>query len=226
MKVVPVKNAMNPGYPTKLQSLEDPVLLQNIPMRWKQIAVVMTAVSSLSITSCSPAQENINYIFGKGKSQQLMGRVAIARINLSEKEAIDIIADELSKQGLTADIKSIKDIKADVPTKYEYIDTGMKIGIKNTSITLDGIIEGENIGFEYISNGDMNEWLGKTPDEYVHDDILNVYKESIDNNIIEDNDMKTVMLYSEYSNSRQEAEDNLRSQVNDFINWLKEQGII
>ncbi len=226
MKIEPVKAIMNPGYPTKIQSLEDTVLLKNLPNRWKQIAVVCTAISSFSLTSCSEAINYINDLLSRGQTQQLEGDVMATRINLSEKEAIDIITDELSKQGITADKESIEDINADVPAKYEYIDTGINLETQNTSMTLDGIIEDKNIGFEYISNGDMNEWLGETLDEYTHDEILNVYKESIDNNIIKDDDMKAVMFYSEYAYSRQNAEDNLRSQVNDFINWLKEQGII
>lgn len=216
MKVQPIKNYKSPNYPLKEQVLHNHKLLQKLPQRWKTNVFVCTAVSSLSLFMLTTFS---------GCVTRTAGTAPYPNITLTEDEAILIINEEALKQGTTFSNNEKKSISIDLPTSTTIVDGICTFNMAHSTLELDGFNIEKNVGYEYISDTDAKTLLGE---QYSASD--NAIKQ-LSNNLTENlhknkSEIKANVFYSSHFASEKAAEDNLRTQVNDFIMWLKGQGII
>jgi len=110
MRVSPVKAAKAPKYPTRLALLADSSLLEKrVPQAWSSNAKLAGALSFL-LLACEashagdkPKAAIVAPVFEHGAGKALIGGVQCdSSVFLSEAEAVELIAVELSKAGIDA----------------------------------------------------------------------------------------------------------------------------
>jgi len=215
MELVALKKYKTPKYPLKHEVLHNPILLKKLPERWKFKAMTCATMSTaliLMLTSCKPNQTAI------------MGGIGpMITVTLSEEDALIIINDEAKKQGLdfTKDGTQLDNI--DIP--YNYSTYNNVLATRNDNLILDGYDANSKIGFEYISSEDIQAW---TNVQYsVQFGLYETFSLVLSNSIKDKIKDKNVGVFFDfYSNDQASREKELRMQVQDFLNWLKAQGII
>lgn len=179
MRVKAVKKYAKPGYPTVDYLLEHPELLRHIPKRWRRNRIVLGILSMVipiimarqaAIVEAKDLKTNdirVAPIFIHGDGRGSFGCVVVnPPVFLSEDEARQIVQDEAKKAGITfiADNSTIKD--ADIPvTSFsafdndEQVEKDKKSSKEKKDLVLDGYDEKLNIGYEFISEKDYDEWV-------------------------------------------------------------------
>lgn len=251
MNLQPVRRYPQPQLPTRVIVDENPDLLKLLPMRWQGNAAVVTALAAclaLSASSSDSAKKpgtasRVAPVFVHGDGVGSFGcRVISPPVFLSEDEAIEVIRDEAKRAGITF-AKSDKTLpKIELPTTPRgYADKQPQRLVKAQSVTLDGTDGKRNISFEYVSRDDLVKWQG---DSSTHR-TSTVYSYNVGGAA---KDLQAgiakakptgnyVVFYDPVAASKdryeqladrgtEEARSDLRAQVQDFIKWLKGQGVI
>ncbi len=123
MKPRPVRRSVAPAYPTRLQALADPLLLEaKIPPGWRSSSATAAGVMAFlaaNLAGCSEPAENdagmnsigeaiVAPVFTHGSGRGSMGCVVVNPPTfLSEEEALQIIREELARAGVEPLVRSV-----------------------------------------------------------------------------------------------------------------------
>lgn len=174
MKPKPVRRYGTPAYPTRLQVLADPHLLEkHIPVNWLSTPELAGAVAIfLAANSCTKAGEEqipassgaavVAPIFEHGAGRGATGCVAVSPpVFLSEEEALQVIVEELANAGVRVTGTDVVLEGVFVP---QHIETYRRVGgtfrekveeIPGTQpLSLDIRDDRHRIGVEFISKSD------------------------------------------------------------------------
>lgn len=121
MKAIPVRNYRSPVYPTRLQVLADPTILQrHVPPAWRSRAPMAGALAAfLAVNAQVQASDSklpkskeaavVAPIFKHGEGRGATGCIVVAPPTfLSEEEALQVIVEELSKAGLAVTRRNVE----------------------------------------------------------------------------------------------------------------------
>ena len=212
MEVKKLKQYTSPALPTRDTVDQRPELLKLVPKRWQTNPAVLTALAAGCILpSISQAADRA----------PLMGRIAPPRMVLPEEEARKIILEEARKSGLTfsLDQRAIS-ILAPAKPGRKGEDRVQKVRMK-----LDGTDRKRNISFEYVAKADIDEWQAKYPGWSVTG--CQPGADSVRKLLVKaDKKQRFGVFYDPQSYSEERNRDELRKQVQDFIKWLKAEGVI
>ena len=258
MKLQPVKHYKQPDYPTQDYLLDHPELLRLVPKRWQGNRIVLTVLSAtaLLISSChtkaTPKVIKAAPIFihgeGRGGGGGIVGDMSFY---LTESQAAQIIQDEAVKMSLAFSCPGNTIEYAKVPYTFDDGRTPQEvIHPDDTSavtedelacyrqLALDGYNKKYNVGFEFISREDFDQWLHpqnltstasyvdmRTTAERLSKSLPGT-KYDICIGIFYDPVTSHDEVVSLYHSEMEQSEDQLRRQVRDFIQWLKSEGII
>jgi hypothetical protein len=260
LKIEPVPFYMAPKYPTKSDVLMNPAILNALPQRWKSLpslCIALTLTLSSGLYGCTkedPRDKDESNkdlkvsvpFFAHGEGRGAYGCVMVApAVYLSEEEALQIIREEAEAKGVNfSDTKSIKGMNFPATNIY-YGDTGYETW--KGSIELDGYDTDLQIGFEYVSENDVEQWAKKTDywcsvseldmmgtAERLSKVVKNTavfYDPGANTDAYEmdwEADSETRQAYEDAYKSEQKElmQENLRAQVQDFLEWLIAEGII
>lgn len=192
-------------------------------------------------------------IFEHGAGRGSFGCVSVAPpAFLSEEEAFQVVQEEAKKYGITFEKQALVMDKVEIPeTKYYYNpeDSGKETELDKSTITgelkVDGYNSSKKIAFEFISSEDYEAWhkneeMYSTVQDYNFISAAKILKEGAN----EKNGETTLGIFydpmpqldrEELSKSndindlqiklQKRAQEELRKQVVDFLEWLKAQGI-
>lgn len=183
MELKPVRNYKIPAYPTKEEVLRNPRLLKTLPERWRGNAYAAVALSSLvfmTLTACGNGTKTGKNVplFIHGEGRGFYGCVAVAPpAFLSEDEAFDVISEEAKREGITFEKNALVFENVKMPKPYMFDDPQVdekkeeKMGTVKANLTLDGFDETKKIGFEFVSNDDIQDWSGRGKDVHTPNDV-------------------------------------------------------
>lgn len=246
MEVRPVRNYKEPGYPGERAVQEHPELLEHLPERWRRNPAVTAALSMCAaalLTGCAAGREYVAPVFSHGEGSIGFGCSSVIRnFYLTEEEAGEIIRLEALEYG---------DLRLEVNEEAR-----RKNAWKQEKKPLDLISEDGRIAVEFISGQDTGAWgavedygtagvykvketaeafqkqLTKRKDgQYIG--VL--YEPGSGEEIIEEllelrdslkgaNPADAERLETE--RGKEYAEEELRAQVRDFIDWLEAEGVL
>jgi len=285
MEIKPVVTKKPPEYPTEYLFINNPELFKRyIPLRWYKNKLVCTALSVFIVAggtdsfsqSQQPTTEIIEQngtnkpvketkndsvkvapIFVHGDGSGSIGCIVTSPpVFISEREAMEIIMQELSKENIIIDTINSPVLEFKAQRKQDYQESYYgKHYPSNMNIKIDGINEKYNLAIEYLSAEEYDiyyfedvrsttapgfdtkkgakklrvelEKNKKYNSVVFYDPMLNVDDDS-------DNQIRTIKKYKlyikEYEKLREEtklkSKQLLVAQVQDFINWLKTEGIL
>lgn len=185
MRLQPIRTYAQPRYPTRVEILARPELLQAIPERWRARPAVVAVLAAIASVSCcdlgssdwfsgSPSSSGgplgpkrsalakVAPIFEHGKGVASTGGVAATRIVfLTEDEAVRIVLDEAARAGITFSPKSktLEDVVLPITTLDP--DPGVLRSPKmrrRASLELDATDASHDVSFEYVSEEDRKAW--------------------------------------------------------------------
>ena len=235
MELRPVKQYAPPAFPTKTEINASPEVLRMLPKRWQQHAVLGSLLAGIGFVAmprllhaevdpqANPIAARVAPIFpypGMLERIAIAGGIGFMPQFLAEEEARKIINEEAAKAGLTfeADVRTIDKVPL---TAVREVDEG-RISVIKAPILLDGIDTKHRIGYEFVSQTDIEEWqkAGITPvnDMSNHAAML---REGLTQAMPEG---ATAVFYDPSSMPLQGVD--LRQQVREFIAWLKAEGVI
>lgn len=216
MELQSVRRYPQPQLPTHHEAEANPELLRLLPKRWQRNSAVLTAmVGAGLLLQCSAS------VLAKDEPARLMGDVAAPLVIMSESDARRIIVDEAKKAGInfTADKKKLNvpiTALAAAPIK------GNEASDATTTITLDGTDLTRAISYEYVSDIDTKAVSKRIGGFATAVSVSNALREESKKHL-----KGRVLLVSEVRTyDRDQADRQLRTQVQDFIKWLKAQGVI
>jgi hypothetical protein len=175
MNVKPVKHRPIPAYPTRLEALADPGLLsRNVPHNWNQNTLTATALGVfLAANSClradgggkssHPKAAVVAPIFEHGNGRGATGCVVVVPpVFLSEEEALQVIAEELSQSGIKITSKNVVLEGVTIPRRRERFRSfkeGFKVDVENdpekaAPLAADGMDDTLRVAVEYVSESD------------------------------------------------------------------------
>ncbi|MBN2380130.1 hypothetical protein JXM67_10065 [candidate division WOR-3 bacterium] len=256
MEIKPIKTYGFPDYPTREFAVLNPELLRyNVPAVWKAKPLVAGTLAAFllgGVTSKIVAQNTeeqvqvssgdkvklqettrdeapetsaarVAPVFVHGGGYGSIGCMAISPpVFLSEGEARLIIEDAMKKQKIAFDGNDT--IKDTFTYEFEYKGETRKV-----KVVLDGYNEKFKIGYEFISREDCCKMGGSIPmvipgNGYniigVADSLVEQLKKSSGNRT------NVGVFYDPVADTKELSEELLRNQVQDFISWVKEHGIL
>lgn len=215
MKIKPVIHYARPRYPEKEAVLLHPELLKKLPKRWQTKAAVFAlvpAAMAVLLTGCDRGQT--------------AGEVPAPTVTFSEEEALQIIIDEGTKNGLHFEQPGPVIPDVEVPSGYNWSDSGKIIfDTEKMDYETDGYDEEASVGFEYVSADELYQHIGEHPD--ASGAYAKAFGEKLEQSLLADADGKSIgVFYNTNITSKEAAEEDLRSQVREFVQWLQEQSLI
>lgn len=257
MEVRKVKKYRMVAYPDKEAVKQDGTLLQAVPSRWRKNTIICAALAitgTLALTACDDGTARV-FSHGRGVSRpvlplhtDLAGRIATPPlpIVMDETDAFRIIIEEMEAYGLhfSRDTSAIEGVQIPIAEL-----NGRNMTVFNQSsggtLLLDGFDEKLNVGYEFISTGDVLEWQGwdrQAQDEAKIALDLRAGAKALAQNLDGKTGETVVAVFYDPANSdpnhlrklsdedviriHEQDQENLRQQVRDFIAWLKAEGII
>lgn len=234
MELQPVRKYSMDQYPTKAEINSSPELLRAIPRRWQYSAAVGTMLIGLGLLAAP------KLLFAAAKEAPVVARIApifpypnqIHRLGLegdfalpdflSEEDARLIILEEAAKAGINfaPDVRVIEQVPFRTTQKDEA--GTVTTTIKSFPITLDGTDVKRNISFEFVSNTDSNEWSKQTIDVSAIDSPAIMLREGISQGV----PAGTYVVFYDPADLKLQGGVDLRTQVQQFISWLKAEGVI
>ena len=237
MELQPVKRYAGASFPTKIEIDAAPETLRAVPRRWQRSTAVCTLLASIGIFAAAqptssaapeaaPVAARIAPLFPYPESLHRIafdGDFAIPQF-ISEEEARKIIVEEAARAGITfaPDIRVREKIPMPVKQTKEGNATWTTTRI---SVTLDGTDSARNISYEFVSNADMEEWSKQgiskfdigagTPATLLRDGLSQGMPTGT-----------CAVFYDPADMIGNRPSIDLRRQVQDFLDWLKVEGII
>ncbi|MDO8586680.1 MAG: hypothetical protein Q7T82_06525 [Armatimonadota bacterium] len=220
------------------------------------LCLMMSAYRSHAASAGAPPASRVAPVFQHGNGRASYGCVAVAApVFLSEDEARQVIEDEARKAGIsfTRDCKTLT-IKANAQRTAYFMESeadgrGRRVSIRPSTsttertinLTLDGTSKKANISYEFVSDADFDTW------RLVSSNIISTvsvrdYAKTAE--LLRDGleKAKPQGAYGVFydpvfydtgnrgtNNPRAPkptSADELRKQVQDFVEWLKAQGVI
>lgn len=256
VELKPVKQYQEPKLPTRRIIDECPQLLEIVPRRWQTNPVVLSALAGVCalilgsrvMADNEPASvSRVAPVFNHGEGRSSFGCMAInPPVFLSEDEARKTIEEEAKRAGITfvSSTSVLQDVL--IPT-LTYENDGRMVWSRKP-LVLDGQDSDHQVFYEYISWDDMNDWEEQLSTVYSYDsraaarrtrELLKAarpagaYAVFYDpffrvEAVRKDNgawDHAATMEKRQIEGMESEREL-LRKQVQDFIAWLKTQGVI
>lgn len=234
MKLQPIKKYDQAYFPTKAELNATPDLLRAVPRRWQQSAVVGTMLIGLGMFAApellyaapkaAPVVTRVAPIFpypDQLHRLSLLGEWAMPEY-LSEEDARAIILEEASKAGINfaPDIRAIEQVPFPITQQDEA--GNVTTTIKKFPITLDGTDLKHNISYEFISKEDSNEWSKQLINVTAMDSPAILLREGISQGV----PAGTYAVFYDPSDMLMQGGLDLRTQVQQFISWLKAEGVI
>lgn len=175
---------------------------------------------------------------------------------LSEEEAFQVIQEEANKYGINFKKEALLLSGVSVPETKFYLnseanskDGGAINSTRTGSLKLDGFDEEKKIAFEYISRNDYEEWqvnqsVRSSVDDYDFLSTAKLLQKGLKNKNqdasigvfynpmerLSDEQIKEIRDTNNWQAAeikvKEMAEEQLRMQVKDFLEWLKAQGIM
>lgn len=219
LKVEPIKKYNSPGYPDKRITHENPDILKTLPLRWKGKAFVGLTISSIALLLLS----------GCERLQPPTGGTPLPPNYLTEEEAYNIVKDEAAKYGVAFDTTApeLKDVEFQLD---KFSTQGTTSILHKFNVPLDGYAREKGIGFEFISEDDINEFnysVQQINNEGVNPISKSEYNDKLEEAIKQkENKMYLDVFYNNGYASDEQLEAELREQVKSFMEWLKAQGVI
>jgi len=277
MQLSPVGRYTEPSYPTRRILDEHPELLALVPKRWRRNPVVLAALTGVCLllataksqadTKAKPSTvSRVAPIFQHGGGRGAFGCDAInPPVFLSEDEARQVVVQEASKAGIDfrSACKVVPGVPRPIPQEYERMRSKPEQyppvrtpARRSVSVLLDGMDTKLGVGYEFVSDSDFLEWLGKDflwassveersslksaellrsgiaatrvrgtygvfYEPYTSPDYKWLYK-----NGKTDWEATNAQHKATAEHAKDVAREDLRKQVQDFIKWLKAQGVI
>ena len=179
-------------------------------------------------------------IFAHGTGRGSYGCESVAPpVFLSEEEAMQVIEEECAAQGI--DLSGQKTISGTFPatsTLPEAVSGGASDQTYTGDLSLDGYSDDLGIGVEFVSTDDILDWkadtgMAATVEEFdlkgtaqrladCTDNVAVFYDPTADDDL----DFTGSNEESYVESSREQSLEELRTQVRDFLQWLKAQGVI
>ena len=170
-----VRRQRRPGYPTRPEVVRDPELLRrHVPSTWRKSAQVTAALSIMLAAGCQHgdplkggASKRVAPIFAHGNGRGTLGCVMVTPPTfLSEQDAVQLIAEELGKAGLSMSQTDVTLEKVLVPrikwAKHDPKDKEPKT-IQETHPLVMDLVNAENtVAVEYVGMEDYLQ-LGGEP---------------------------------------------------------------
>ena len=175
MDVKPVKRYRVPAYPTRLEVLADPdVLEQNVPHNWHRNVLTATTLGVfLAANSCTCADDSrkpsnpkaavVAPIFEHGGGRGATGCVVVAPpVFLSEEEALQVITEELANSGIhvTGTNVVLKGVRIPQSEEHygqvgeEWKEEVREVPGKGEPLAADITDDNHRVAVEYVSNAD------------------------------------------------------------------------
>jgi hypothetical protein len=178
MKVTPIKQYLDPTFPTHSILDERPELLRLVPRRWQANPVVMTALTTAALLACgwkasaankptAKPQSIVAPVFSHGTGEAGFGGIgsSMPTVFIPEDEARRIISNEARIAGINFALDSLKLEGVTVPVTDRFAarrndnpKTSLQPVSKERSLWIDGTDPKRNISFEYVSKDDFNKW--------------------------------------------------------------------
>ena len=253
LRVHPVKHYRTPSYPTLQSAVQTPELLQPLPKRWQMGTTVGSLLASLTMLSAagcgaeSPASSTgesthtsktdkkipsmIAPLFEHGDGTGTFGCVSVAPpVFFSESEALAIIKNEAKAAGI--------DLNSAAPNAYTLLPESSVSNDKKTTfgtpVGLEAYDSKTNIAVTFISQEEgTNQYEGyaisadtaRTKERAQQ--VMEAWKEQKVPHIVGTFYDPGVSAKDKTSEQAYKlAEQELRAQVKDFIEWLQGQGVI
>lgn len=254
LEMKPVRQYRTPGYPSQAHVRENPELLEMMPQRWQKHMAMYTAIAmtaTIGLTACAGQKSTTPKlhipVFAHGDGRIGYGCLVVTPpIILSEEDAYEIITDEAGKRGVRfKNHPEDSGVGGDITGVFPATDLD-RAGVSGTwegTLHVDGFDEEHKIGFEYISMADMREWCsvsGGTASEFGYKVTAEELAKTVENTAVfydpgaypeykyTEELKESGMEYNEYYEKRgfEMAEELLRQQVRDFLDWLAAEGVI
>jgi hypothetical protein len=240
MEVSPIRKYCGPSIPTHEDVENRPDLLQHIPTRWQTNPAVLTALASVTMLSATnlaiaggekakakPAR--VAPVFQHGEGRGTFGCVAISPpVCLSEDEARQIVNDEVKRAGLSftaePDMRSRKpgqfidarDKKRNV--SYVFVSMGDGITPSRSSVFHSSPLSQAKSLVKHLKHAETGQTIG-------------VFYDPMTETAVKKNGEYDWKASRSGREERQKAatvtaKQQLRLQVQDFVKWLKAQGVI
>ncbi|MBN1775342.1 MAG: hypothetical protein JW817_02625 [Clostridiales bacterium] len=259
LKVEPVSLYKTPKYPTKEAVRANPLILNALPQRWRAMPALCVAVSLTLSTGLFGCSKDIREdedddddlrvsvpFFAHGEGRGSYGCVMVApAVYLSEEEALQIIKEEAEAKGVVFDdTRTIRGARFPATNIFPGDD---EYETWNGSLELDGYDSDLKIGFEYVSENDVMDWVKETDvwcsvSDYDMKGTAERLSKVVKNtavfydpgtdfealNVDWEADSETIDRYFEQYESEQKERmlEDLRAQVRDFLDWLAAEDII
>lgn len=226
MDVKPLTAYAEPQYPTRPAADDDPELLRRMPQRWRGNAVLLAVLAGAGLVAAgaevAQAVEKAKVVarlaphFPLGVERpRLRGDVCIPDL-LTETDARAIIVDEAKKAGIVFAPNVLMVEKVTIPKSA--MPYPAKGETKRIDLVLDGTDAKRKIHYEVVTGEDYRAWSGSAqgPNDWTLDTAV-VLHNGLEQRLPEGT---TVVFHDDGS------KEYLRRQVQDFIVWLKAEGVI
>ncbi len=229
MNVEPIKRYIPPRYPTYDYFLSHPELLNKVPMRWHGNKLVMSAVCALAMmVNTSKSQDTLHMrpplTVEANRPVVSMGNMGFEIRIISEIEAQRIIRDEAAKSGIVfkSDSLSVSDVKIPLHFSTNYGNKDTVVYTKKLSLILDGDEKKHKIAYEFVSQEDVNTWRDLDTNRRSANIDAPRTATDLEKELQKQKTGQHIgVFYDPLGN-----EQVLRKQVDDFIKWLKAEGVI
>ena len=227
LSISPLKKYTSPKYPTSAESRSNPALLKKLPSRWQKSAKVLACIGLVgTIALVSGCNADDYYIWTNENYEELIVRphlggrgISIYIAHLTEQEALSIIRAEAEAAGLRFDATPPNTI-ADV-TYW-----GLRV-------LLDLYDEEKGVALAYI-NSDSIHHYPRSMVGFIHNDVVEEFSKHHRDITIGVFHQMVASVGSRHQQpniedkekARKLVKEHLTTQVRDFIELLREQGII
>ncbi len=252
----PVRRYRTPSYPTRLQILDRPQLLEkHLPRSWlgnsdlgTMLGVFLTASTLYAAGEPAPENQTVGVvapIFVHGEGRGATGCIVVSPpVFLSEEEALQVIKEELAEHGVAAapSKKVLGELKAQ--EDHWMPDVANDVQPLPEPITADLEIADAGVLLEFVSAQDYYALGGKrsssTVQGYNTKGVAEATAERL-GQTAEDGTTTYGVFYDPMSEfnwptgenyssgevtARAESRRLLRQQVRDFVDWMRGQGVI
>jgi len=217
MDVKPLTRYVDPGYPTHSVLDAQPDLLRLTPKRWQGTAALLTglAAACLMTSGCLP-----NYFV-------TTTCLSVAPPSyLSEEEARQVIIDEAKRARLH--FRTDIPLTRNVELRYRAQSGGEMV--ERLAVTLDGIDTKRGIAYLYLGDDTLSKLRGNS----YRISSLTTTPSGIDQVVIElqraiiaSSPQGTYGVFHAPDTDAEESDrEELRTQVRDYVDWLKGQGVL